>query len=104
VGTPDKHKDVFSFGVSVSVFAPPPFRLIQDFGQQEERLNRSEDIRGMKRRLSGAHAADEQVHQIFSRASFGDDFRSELGAASRDCGDLDLWVGALEGLFYLGLR
>ena len=55
----------------------------------------------MKRRLSGAHAADEQVHQIFSRASFGDDFRSEL---ARDCGYLDLWVGALEGLFYLGLR
>src|SRR5213593_2003680 len=58
----------------------------------------------MKHRLSDAHAADEQVHQIFSRASFGDDFRSELGAAPRDCGYLDLGVSALEGLFYLGLR
>ena len=31
-------------------------------------------------------------------------FGPNWGTAPRDCGDLDLWVGALEGLFYLGLR
>src|SRR5215475_3465654 len=58
----DKSKNVLSFGVDVSVFALPPLRLIQNFGQHEERLNRSEDIGGIKRRLSGALAAKEEVH------------------------------------------
>src|SRR4029453_12022254 len=86
------------------MLALPPFRPIQNFGQHEERLYRSEDLGGIKGCMSSALAADEDVHQIFSRASFGDDFRSELGAAPRDCRYLDLRVSALEGLFYLGLR
>lgn len=94
--TSDEGEDILPFRVHVSVLALPPFGLIENFGQDQERFDSAEDFARVEGCIGGAFAAEEDVRQIFPRSPFGDNSRPELRAPSGDHGRLNLRVNFLK--------
>ena len=82
--------------------AAPPLGLIHDLRQQQDRLDRIEELADVKRAHGGSLAAGENIGDVFSRAPLRHQPRAEIVAAAAQLADCDFRVGARktgDGLF-----
>ena len=93
----DERENIFSLWVDVSVCPLKPFRLVDDFGEKERRLQRIERFAFVEHVEVGVGAAAENVGDIFSRPSLGDQPRPELRACGRNVRYMDFGKFFFEG-------